>query len=94
MAETEPATGGLGVRVRYGYALGNFSKSLHNSTVDLLYLFYLIHYLRTPPELAGATLFAVTVADCVTGLALGHVIDQRGTDGLSYRKLKIGRAHV
>lgn len=77
----------LGARVRYGYSVGNFGKSLQYSTIDLLYLFYLIQYLGTPPQLAGGALFAATVADCVTGLAIGHFIDQRGAAGLSYRKL-------
>lgn len=81
------APGRLGLPARYGYSVGNFGKSLHHSTVDLLFLFYLIQYLGTPPELAGGALFAVTVADCLTGLAVGHFVDQRGAAGLSYRKL-------
>lgn len=77
----------LAARVRYGYSVGNFGKSLHHSTIDLLYLFYLIQYLGMPPELAGGALFAASIADCVSGLAVGHFIDQRGAVGLSYRKL-------
>lgn len=81
------ASGGLGARVRYGYSIANFGKSLQYSTLDLLFLFYLIQYLGTPPALAGTALFAATVADCLTGLAIGHFVDQRGAAGISYRKL-------
>lgn len=68
----------LDAAVRYGYSVGNLGKSLQHSTIDLLYLFYLIRYLGVAPDVAGGALFAATVADCVTGLAIGHFIDQRG----------------
>jgi GPH family glycoside/pentoside/hexuronide:cation symporter len=83
----ENVPGPLAARVRYGYSMGNFGKSLQHSTIDLLYLFYLIQFIRTPPQLAGGALFAATMLDCVTGLAIGHFIDQRGAAGVSYRKL-------
>ena len=80
---------GLRARLRYGYSAGNFGKSLQNSTFDLFFLFYLVDYLDAPPATAGGLLFAVAVADCIADLAIGHVIDQFGRSGPSYRMLII-----
>lgn len=75
--------------LRYGYAAGNFGKSLQNSTFDLFFLFYLVDYLGAPPAVAGGLLFAVSVADCIADLVVGHIVDQRGRSGPSYRTLII-----
>jgi GPH family glycoside/pentoside/hexuronide:cation symporter len=80
---------GLRARLRYGYATGNFGKSLQNSTYDLFFLFYLVDYLGAPPAMAGGLLFAVAVADCIADLVVGHVIDQLGRSGPGYRRLII-----
>lgn len=79
----------LGNRRRYGYSLGNFSKSLQSSSVDLLYMFYLIHFLKTPPALAGGAIFAALIPCSLADLIFGHVVDRRGSVGWGYRKLMI-----
>lgn len=79
----------LSARVRYGYACGNFGKGLQNSTVDLLFLFFLTDYLGASPAMAGAGLFAIACVNCVADLIFGHVVDRRGAAGPSYRRLII-----
>ena len=60
---------------------------MQNSTYDLFFLFYLVDYLGAPPALAGGLLFAAAVVDCIADLVIGHVIDQLGRSGPSYRRL-------
>jgi GPH family glycoside/pentoside/hexuronide:cation symporter len=70
-----------------GYASGNFGKSLQNTTVGLLYLYFLVDVLEMSAPLAGTILLLSQVWDAVSDLTLGHWVDRRVSSGRSYNTL-------
>lgn len=70
-----------------GYASGNFAKSLQNTTVGLIYLYFLVDVLGMSAPLAGMILLISQLWDCIIDPILGHAIDQRCGSSRAYNKI-------
>lgn len=78
---------GRGWYAELGYASGNFGKSLQNTTVGLVYLYFLIQVLGVPAALAGTVLLLSQLWECVTDPVLGHLIDRKLGSRRSYNRI-------
>lgn len=70
-----------------GYAAGNFGKSLQNTTLGLIYLYFLVDVLGVPAPLAGAILLLSQLWECVTDPILGHLLDRGVGSRRGYNKI-------
>lgn len=70
-----------------GYASGNFAKSLVSSTIDIVYLYFLVEFIGITPWLAGTILLVSLVWDGIADPVFGYIADRWLCKFLSYRQL-------